>query len=79
LQFGLVHPSVRAAKAVFEELELLVVLTVPRPRIIPWVSKVEIISAEVGIVYREGITGSHLAAGGMERIIIPLHVSSDIA
>ena len=36
------------------------------------------ISAEAAIVYKEGITGSQLAVGGMDRIIIPLQVSSDI-
>ena len=36
------------------------------------------ISAEVDIVYREGITGNHLAVGGIDRMIIPLQVSSDI-
>jgi hypothetical protein len=36
------------------------------------------ISADVAIVYKEGITGSQFDVGGIDRIIIPLQVSSDI-
>ena len=36
------------------------------------------ISAEEGNAYNEGITGSHLTVGGMDRMIIPLQVSSVI-
>ena len=35
-------------------------------------------SAEVDMVYRDGMTGSHFAEGGMERIIIPHQASSGI-
>ena len=34
------------------------------------------VQAEEINVYREGMTGSHLAVGGMERMIIPRQVSS---
>jgi hypothetical protein len=39
----------------------------------------EMMSAGEVRVYREGITGSHLGVGGMERMMIPRHVSSFIA
>jgi len=35
-------------------------------------------SADVVIEYSEGITGSQFAVGGIDLIIIPLQVSSDI-
>ena len=66
-----------AARAVLEELALVDDF-VSLPRIIPWSSKVEITSDEEVIAYREGITGNHLAVGGIERMIIPLHASSPI-
>ena len=84
LQSGFVHPSdsdsesiVRAANAVFEKLVPSVAL-ISLARIIPCADRVDIISDEVAIVYNEGITGSHFAVGGMDQIIIPLQVSSDI-
>jgi hypothetical protein len=58
-------------------LEVLVVA--PLPRIIPWAKSVDIISAEVVIKYREGMTGSHFVVGGIEWIITPLQVSSEIS
>jgi hypothetical protein len=80
LQLGFVHPSVtRAANAVFWVVALVVAFPVPLPSIIPWARRVEKISAAVDIEYREGITGSHFEVGGIDRMIIPLHVSSDIA
>ena len=45
-------------------------------RIIPWASRVETTSDEEVMAYKEGITGNHFAVGGMDRIIIPLQVSS---
>ena len=36
------------------------------PIIIPWVSKVEIISTEEDSEYNEGITGSHFGVGGID-------------
>ena len=76
LQFGLVHPSVvRAARVVLEELVLVVI----PPIIIPWAKRVEMMSAEEVIAYREGITGSHFGIGGIDLITIPLQVSSFIA
>jgi hypothetical protein len=74
LQLGLVHPSVVwAARTMFETL---VVVTLPR--IIPWARSVDIMSVEVVIEYREGITGSHFVVGGINHIIIPLQVSSNM-
>src|ERR1700684_2234513 len=76
LQVGFVHPSVvRVANAVLEEL----VLPVTLPIIIPWAKRVDMMSAEEVIAYKEGITGSHFGVGGMDRIITPLQVSSFIA
>jgi len=51
---------------------------VSTPRIIPWASNIDTISADEVMVYREGITGSHLGVGGMDLIRIPLQVSSVI-
>ena len=48
------------------------------PRIIPLASRVETMSDEVVKEYKEGITGSHLAVRGMERMITPLQCSSVI-
>jgi hypothetical protein len=56
----------------------VVTLVVPLPKIIAWARRVEKMSAEVDIVYRDGITGSHFDVGGMDLIMIPLQVSSDI-
>lgn len=81
LQVAFVHPSksiVLAANAVFEKFVPIVVLLVSLARINPWADRVDITLAEVAIAYREGITGSHFAVGGMDRIIIPLQVSSVI-
>ena len=75
------HPgpsTVRAARAVLEELAPVVDVLVSRPRVIPCASRVETTSEEEDIAYREGITGSHLVVGGIERIIIPLQASSSI-
>ena len=68
LQFGFVHPSdVRAAKAVLEELVRVTALpAVSLPRIIPWASKVDTMSTEEAIAYKEGMTGSHLVVGGID-------------
>jgi hypothetical protein len=55
-----------------------VLVVAPLPRIIPWAKSVDIISAEVVIEYSEGMTGSHFVVGGIEWIITPLQVSSDI-
>lgn len=75
LQPGFVHPSVaRVARAVFDGVVVLLLGSLPR--IIPWANKVDTMSAEVVIAYREGITGSHFAVGGMDQIMIPLQVSS---
>lgn len=41
-------------------------------------NRVDTISAEDPNAYREGMTGSHFAVGGMDHIMIPLHASSDI-
>ena len=57
--------------------ELVPVVTLPI--IIPWAKMVDIMSAEEVIAYREGITGSHFGVGGIDQIIIPLHVLSLIA
>ena len=46
--------------------------------IIPWARRVDIISAEEDIAYRDGMTGSHFGVGGIDQIIIPLQVSSSI-
>jgi hypothetical protein len=76
LQLGFLHPSfVCAASAVGEEF---VPVVVSLPRIIPWASRVEITSADVVIGYNEGITGSHFGVGGIDLMIIPLQVSSDM-
>ena len=58
---------------VFEEF--VFALVVP-PMIIPWAKSVETISADDNIAYNDGITGSHFAVGGMDRIMIPRQVSS---
>ena len=75
------HPSdVRAAKAVVKELApVTALLVVSLLRIIPWASKVDTTSTEELIAQREGITGNHLAVGGMDRMITPLQVSSVMA
>jgi hypothetical protein len=79
-QLGLVQPSVaRTASAAFDELPPLATLPVSFAIIIPWMSKVDIMSAEVVMVYNEGIVGSHLIVGGIDRIIMPLQASSVIA
>jgi hypothetical protein len=49
------------------------------PMVIPWAKSMEIISAEEDTAYNDGITGSHFAVGGIDRIIIPFQVSSFIA
>jgi hypothetical protein len=63
---------------VFDELLVDVLLLGSLPRIIPWANRVDTMSAEVVIVYKDGITGSHFAVGGIDLIIIPLQASSDI-
>jgi hypothetical protein len=55
----------------------VVVASLPR-MIISWASRVETISADVVIEYNEGITGSHFGVGGIDLMMIPLQVSSDI-
>ncbi len=45
----------------------------------PCASKCDTISADETNVYREGIIGNHLAVVGIERIMIPHQVSSEIA
>ena len=65
------------ARAVIEEFVLVVIL-VSLPMIIPCAKRVDTISAEDVIAYNEGITGSHFGVGGIDRIMIPLQVSSDI-
>jgi hypothetical protein len=54
------------ASAAFDELPPLATLPVSFAIIIPWTSKVDIMSAEVVMVYNEGITGSHLIVGGID-------------
>ena len=66
---------VQATKTVFEELPFILVSL---PTIIPWAKRVEIMSAEDDIVYRDGTTGSHFAVGGIDQIITPCQVSSFI-
>ncbi len=77
LTLGFVHPSVTlAAKTVLDNSEVGL-LWLPLSRIIPCASKVEIMSTEEVIIYNDGITGSHFAVGGIDRIITPLsHLSS---
>ena len=81
LQFGLVHASFAfTARAVFEEFAVVLPLLLASLLIIiPWAKRVEIISADEDITYRDGITGSHFAVGGIDQIIIPFQVSSVIA
>lgn len=79
MQLGLVHPSiVQAAKTVFEDPVVVVNFVVPLPRIIPWAIKVDMMSAELVMEYKEGITDNHFA-DGIDLIKIPLQVSSNIA
>ena len=63
LQLGFVHPCpsvVRAANAVLEEPEEVDgLLELSHPNIILWACRVDTMSADVLIEYREGITGSH--------------------
>ena len=74
LQLGLAHPLVVwAARTLLEEPELALVSL---PTIIPWVKSVEMISADDDNAYRDGITGSHFAVGGIDQIIIPRQASS---
>ncbi len=78
LQLGLPQASITvAANAVLEELEVGL-LSFPQSRIMPCASKCEKMSADEANVYREGMTGNHLAVGGIDRMIIPRHVSSGI-
>lgn len=79
LQFGLVHPSSSCAVNAVLEGEEVGSFLLPPLRIMLWARRMEMMSADDVRVYREGITGSHLAVGGMDRIIIPRHVSSFIA
>jgi len=67
-----------ATSAVFEEPEVGL-FSFPRSRIMPCASKCDTISADETNVYREGIIGNHLAVVGIERIMIPRQVSSEIA
>lgn len=76
------HPLVvQMAKAVLEGFAPVetTILLAPLARIIPCVKRVNVMSAEVVIEYNEGITGSQFTVGGIDQIIIPLQVSSDIA
>ena len=68
------------ASAVLSELAPVVaLLLVSLPRIIPWVSSVDIMSTDEFIEYSKGITSSHFAVGGIDLMIIPLQVLSVIA
>jgi len=60
------------AKAVLDEPNA----SLPLLRIILWARRVNMKSADEDMVYREGMTGSHLEDAGMDQIIIPCHVSS---
>ena len=81
LQLGFVYPSIIwVASAVLSELAPVVaLLLVSLPRIIPWVSSVDIMSTDEFIEYSKGITSSHFAVGGIDLMIIPLQVLSVIA
>ena len=69
LQLGFVQPSVvLAAKMVFK----LLILVVPFPRIIPCTIRVDMISVDVVIKYKEGMTGNHFGVVGTDLIIITL-------
>ncbi len=67
-----------AASAIFDDADNGLVCE-PLSSIIPCAVRVKNISAAEVIDYNEGITGSHFDVGGIEWIIIPLHVSSVIA
>lgn len=72
------QPSVTRAARTVPEMLVPALTLVPLPRIIPWARRVEIMSAEVVIEYKEGITGSHFEVGGIDQMIVSLQVSSVI-
>ena len=80
LQFGFMHASfIFAASVVFEEFAVAPPLVFASLQmIIPWAKSMEIMLADEDIAYNDGITGSHIAVGGIDWIMIPLHVSSFI-
>ena len=75
LQLGLAHPSVvwAASAVLIEPVDVDLSLM-----IIPLANSIETISAEELRVYRDGITGSHFAVGGIDQISIPFQASSVI-
>ena len=66
-----------AAKTVLEGFAVTLSV-IPLPIIIPWARRGDIMSAKEDIAYKDRITGSHFGIGGIDQIIIPLHISSSI-
>ena len=78
LQLIFLQPSFVCVASAVVDGGAVVKVFVSLPRIIPCATRVETMSAEVVIEYNEGITGSHFVVGGIDRMMIPLQVSSDI-